>query len=101
MGYLSIRGTQLGPLFQFEDERFLARVRFVEAVRSTLLSAGVDHQKYYGHSFRIGMATTAAARSVEDSVIKTLGRWESVAYPQYVRIPQEQLSGISCQLAAE
>ena len=101
LSYLSVRGTQRGPLFLFEDGRFLTRVRFVEAVRSALLSAGVDHQKYCGHSFRIGTATTAAARGIEDSVIKTLGRWESVAYLQHVRIPREQLSGISCQLAAE
>ena len=101
LGYLSVRGTKCGPLFVFEDGRFLTRVRFVEAVRSALLSAGVDQQKYCGHSFRIGAATTAAARGVEDSVIKTLGRWESLAYLQYVRIPREQLSGVSCQLAAE
>ena len=74
LSYLSVRGTQRGPLFLFEDGRFLTRVRFVEAVRSALLSAGVDHQKYCGHSFRIGAATTAAARGVEDSVIKTLAR---------------------------
>lgn len=73
----------------------------MDAIRTALNSAGVDQQKYCGHSFRIGAATTAAARGIEDSVIKTLGRWESVAYLQYVRIPREQLSGVTCQLAAE
>ena len=101
LGYLSVRGSQHGPLFLFEDGRFLTRGRFVDAIRTALNSAGVDQQKYCGHSFRIGAATTAAARGIEDSVIKTLGRWESVAYLQYVRIPREQLSGVTCQLAAE
>ena len=102
LGYMSVRGTQCGgPLFLFEDGQFLTRVRFVEAVWSVLLSVGDNHQKYCGHSFRIGAATTTAARDVEDSVIKTVGRWESVAYLQYVHIPREQLFGVSCQLAVE
>ena len=59
-------------------------------VRDALAAAGIDEVSYCGHSFRIGAATT---RGVEDSVIKTLGRWESTAYIQYVRIPREQLTG--------
>ena len=99
LGYLCVQGTQCSPLFLFEDRQFLTRVCFVEAVWSVLLSTGVDHQKHCRHSFRISMAMTATSRGVEDSVIKTLGRWESVAYLQYIHIPQEQLSGVSCQLA--
>ena len=52
-------------------------------VRDALAAAGVDEGNYCGHSFRIGAATTAAKRGVEDSVIKTLGRWESTAYFQF------------------
>ena len=92
--YLTVRGLQPGPLFVFEDGQFLT-------VRTALSSVGVDQQIYCGHSFRIGAATTAAARGIEDSVIKTLGRWESVVYLQYVRILREQLFGVSSQLAVE
>ena len=79
----------------------LTRPRFAAAVRSALKKVGVDQSKYCTHSFRIGAATTAAARGIEDSVIKTLGRWESLAYLQYVRILRERLTGYSKQLVAE
>ena len=40
----------------------------------------MEHEKYSGHSFRIGAATTAAAKGIEDCIIKILGWWESLAY---------------------
>jgi hypothetical protein len=63
-----------------------------------LQKAGIDPLKYNTHSFRIGAATTAAAKGIEDSVIKTLGRWESLAHLQYVKIPRERLTGYSQRL---
>ena len=42
---------------------------------------------YAGHSRRIGAATTAAARGLEDSTIQMLCRWKSLAYLEYIRIP--------------
>ena len=47
------------------------------SVRAALKKVGVDQLKYCTHSFRIGAATTAPARGIEDS--KTPGRWESIA----------------------
>ena len=41
-------------------------------------------------------ATTAAARGFTD---QNAGRWESVAYQQYVRTPQAQLAAVSATLA--
>ena len=95
LNYLVVRGVTPGPLFLYRDGRFLTRQRFVVAVRGALQEAGIDQSKYCGHSFRIGAATTAASRGMEDSIIKTLGRWESQAYLQYVRIPREQLASYS------
>ena len=93
LGYLQVRGMDPGPLFRYQDGRGLTRVRFAEAVRAALKAAGVDQP-----TIRIGAATTAAAKGVEDSVIKTLGRWESVAYLQYVRNPWERLTAYSRRL---
>ena len=100
LDYLSVRGMSPGPLFRFEDGRALTRQLFVEAVRRGLSQAGIDQEKYCGHSFRIGAATTAAARGIEDSLIKTLGRWESLAYLQYVKIPRSQLASVSNIIAS-
>ena len=64
----------------------------MDKVRDALEKAGVDQSKYCSHSFRIGAATTAAERGIEDAVIKTLGRWRSQTYLEYVKIPREQLA---------
>lgn len=98
LSYLAVRGARSGPLFYFEDGCWLTRSRFVAQVWSALSAAGVDQSKYFGHSFHIGAATTAVARAIEDSVIRTLGRWESVAYHQYVLTPRQQLMGYSSVL---
>ena len=98
VSYLLVRGERAGPLFLFEDGRFLTRQRFVKEVREALRKAGVDCTKYCGHSFRIGAATTAASRGMEDSLIMTLGRWRSLAYADYVKIPREQLASYTSML---
>ena len=98
LGFLNVRGSTPGPLFVFEDGRPLTRARFAQEVRAALSAAGVDQSKYCSHSFRIGAATTAAAKGIEDSVIQTLGRWQSAAYLRYVRIPRQQLTDISGRL---
>ena len=92
LNYLACRSTRPGPLFIVRRSP-LDSEKFVELVRGALAAANVDQRNYCGHSFRIGAATTAASRGVEDSIIKMLGRWESAAYLQYVRIPREKLTG--------
>ena len=99
LNYLCTRGMETGPLFRFRDGKVLTRQRFVTAVKAGLDKAGIDSSKYSGYSFRIGAATTAAQNGMEDSIIKTLGRWESLAYLQYVKIPRKQLADYSSILA--
>ena len=90
--YLITRGSTAGPLFVFRDGRLLTRDRLVQALRLALDEAGFVSSQFSRHSFRIGAATTAAVKGLEDSVIKTLGRWRSLAYLDYVRIPGHQLA---------
>lgn len=96
--YLSVRGSSPGPLFQFRDGSALHRQQLVLTVRSALAGQGFDVLQYCGHSFRIGAATTAAQNGIEDSVIKTLGRWESTAYQLYIRTPRATLASYTCRL---
>ena len=67
----------------------------MEAVKAALQQAGVEQAKHNGHSFRIGAATTAAVKRLENSIMKTLGRWRSLAYLQYVKILRDQLARYS------
>ena len=98
LDYLVRRGSTLGPLFVFSDGKYLTRQRFVVAIRSALDSVGIDSSLYAGHSFRIGAATTAAQCGLQDSLIKTLGRWESTAYLLYVRMPRDTLCSVARRL---
>ena len=57
--YLAMRGPGNGPLLLCRDGSPLSRAKLVQRVRSALLIAGIDPQVYCGHSFQIGVATTA------------------------------------------
>ena len=92
------RGDGDGPFFQFGDGWYLTREWFVAAMRSALTAAGIDASLYAGHSFRIG---AVARRGIQDSLIKTMGRWESAAYTMYIRTPRETLCAVARTLVGD
>ena len=100
LSYLVVRGKVEGPLFMWKDGRFLTRADFVAAVKKAGEAAGLDAAEFNGHSFRIGAATTAASKGMEDCMIKTLGRWESDAYQRYIKIPRKELANYTRTLAS-
>ena len=77
----------------------LSRDTLVKKVREVLGLSGVEVDCYSGHRFRIGAATTAAMAGVEDSLIRTLGRWRNAAYLSYIRTPKETLASVSRLIA--
>ena len=98
--YLGITGTELCPVvaivnymilprgqarttafFGFSDGRPLTRDLFVRELRTALTAVGIEAEKFAGHSFRIGAATTAATCGMPDSLIQTLGRWRAQPTP--------------------
>ena len=95
LSYLAVRGSEVGPLFRFNDGKPLTRQRLVNQVRTALQAQGIDSSRYSGHSFRIGTATTAAAAGIKDSTIQMLGRWQSSAFLCYIRTPRDQLAALT------
>ena len=80
LSYLAVRGSASGHLFQFRDGSSLSCKKLVEAVRRALEVQGLDIHQFHGHSFQIGIATTATACGLEDSLIQTLSHWRLSAF---------------------
>ena len=89
VSYMVLRGSAPGPFFKFADGQYLTRDWFMSNVHSALQRAGNAHSRYSGHRFQIGVETTAALCGLPDSLIKTLGGWESPAYTVYIRTLRE------------
>ena len=87
LDYMVHWGSAAGPFFLFQDGKFLTRDRFVTEVWEALALAGLDSGLYAEHSFRIGAVTKAVQCGIPDSLIKTLGWWQSAAYMVYIRTP--------------
>ena len=96
LSYMVLRGGDSGPFFfLFENDDYLTRDRFVRDLRSALSAVGCRPQDYACHSFRIGVATAAARAGVADSLIQTLGRWQSSAFQLYICTPWDTLCAVS------
>lgn len=72
LDYLCLRGPGYG--------KPLTHARLVVALRIQLKKAGINQADYCSYIFRIGAAMTAAEKGIEDSLIKALGQWKSVAH---------------------
>ena len=99
LDYMARQGSTRGPFFLFQNRKFLTQYWFVAAMREALTLAGFDPTLYAAHSFQIGVATTAAQRRLPDSLIKTLGHWQSSAYTVYIRTPRDTLCAVASLLA--
>ena len=97
--YIGVRKLEPGPLFILESSAPLTRSFLVAELQAALKAPGMDESLNNAHSFRIGAATTAAQQGVEDSLIQTLGRWQSDAYKTYIKLPCAQLATVSRTLA--
>lgn len=74
MPYLSLRGNKLEPLFTTHNNSPLIRKFFSISLSAFLSWAGLDHQTYNTHSFRVGAAISARLASVPKLDIK-LPKW--------------------------
>ena len=92
--YMALQGNAQGSLFFYDDSTSLSRNRLVQVVQKALTEAGRDCTGFTGHSFRIGAATTAKARGLDDFTVKALGRWKRTAFESYIRIPGSSLAEV-------
>ena len=90
-----------GPLFQFENGKYLSRTAFTLEIPFLLSIAGLNSSSYAGHSFRIGAATRAADINFPQWLIKALGRWTSDFYERYIQTPTAALAQVSNSLASQ
>ena len=95
LAYISIRQDRPGAFFLKLDGQPITKAWFVCRIRAILTVLGFPQHEYAGHSFRIGAATSAALAGIEDSTIQALGRWQSAAFLQYIRMPRDQLAAMS------
>ena len=98
MEYTSSRGTHSGPFFVFPDGTLLKKPTYMMEVQKGIQQVGLEPQEYAGHSFRIGVATTVALAGMENSLIQTLGRWNSAPFLGYIHTLLQQLSATSASL---
>ena len=54
----------------------------------------LDQSLCAGHSFRIEAATVATQAGVEDSTIKALGQWSTMAFLIYIWTPRQKLASL-------
>ena len=96
--YLAHHPSRSGPLFVWQDGRFLTRPGLA-AVLARIKPPGVANMS--SHSFRIGAASTAAAAGHPRWLIQALGRWSSNCFRDYIRIPKSTMSAVSRSLATQ
>ena len=93
--YIMVRNPQPKPRFILTLGAHLTWAYLMASLQAALRTASLDNKQYNGHSFRIGVATTAAQRGIVDSLNQILSRWCSDAYKLYIKLPRAQLASIS------
>ena len=76
-----------GPLFVYANGKRPIRQHLTTEHRYLLSRLGLNSSNYAGHSFRISPATSAAASGFPLWLIKTLGRWTSDCYENFISTP--------------
>ena len=77
------------PAFSFSNKNFVSYTSFTSRLKSLLLSAGVDHTKYSGHSFRRGGATYLHSLGASPIKIQASGDWQTMVFTRYLHLSLE------------
>ena len=96
----SVRSSPPGPLFIFRSGHLLTRATVTSLLRDTARHAGLPFHSLKGHSFRIGVASSAAAAGLPGWLIKVMGRWSLDCYQLYIRTPKQVLCSAAPRMAS-
>lgn len=77
----------------------LTYTTFLALTKATIRKAGVDPDKYAGHSYRRGGATWAMAIGIPIPAIKAIGDWKSEAYLLYCEVTAQTRRAAAQQMA--
>jgi hypothetical protein len=58
----------------------------LKAIKNIAIHFDLDPSRCGTHSSRIGGASALSAAGIEDSIIKIMGRWQSLAFLKYIRL---------------
>ena len=74
----------------------MTRQSFHTQLSTLLVKAGLPQKQFNTHSFRIGVATSAAkAAHISDVHIQAMAQWQSNAYQLYIKIPPTDMASFS------
>jgi hypothetical protein len=83
--FIAVRPTQARPFLCHFDSNPLTRYEFQAMLKKVKSFTGLANQRITSHSFRIGAATTAAAKGWSQEAIQSSGRWRNESYRRYIR----------------
>ena len=89
-----------GSAFMNAKGRQVTREWVIHRLNAMMHRAGLSGERYSGHSFRRGGATSLAAAGVPDHIIARLGRWKSATYQLYVAATPERMAAAQREMAA-
>jgi integrase len=89
MRALDQRTKPTGHAFQDALGQPVTKAWVVYRLRRKLSAMGLKPEKFTGHSFRRGGATSLALAGVPDNVIAAIGRWKSTSFQLYIDLPRE------------
>ena len=89
------------PFFLLPGGYALSRQVFLKLFNDACHASNISTVGISGHSFRIGAATTASEVHTPDYLVQTLGRWKSLSYTRYTRIPPSVISQTQRFIAAK
>ena len=103
--YVAGAGSRLAKdcgVFRNIDGKPFTRQMLTDVIRSCLKASSIPEvDRYAGHSFCIGAATTAAQQNVAPWLIQAAGRCSSDCFRLYIRTSHEELAAIAASMATE